>query len=168
MLVLLARHGCRRRRWAWPGHGGSDLPRSARSRTTGTTGSGVLLPATCSTSRTARSRAPGGELVVDERHPIQLSVPSAIGAAPWRLMLVYDDPPTPPPRLFRPHARLAVTIPTVDAATRPAARVRRPADDPRRRREKGELHDLPPHAEWSVGPPGTANSVLAQPLSQKR
>jgi Protein of unknown function (DUF2771) len=89
-----------------------------------------------------------GELPVTERDPVQLSVPTAIGRAPWRLLQVYDDPANTTTTVFRPDTRLAVTIPTVD---------------PRRGRlagvvvqlltlvidETGQLRDVP-HAEWSV------------------
>ena len=33
-----------------------------------------------------------GELPVNERDPVQLSVPTAIARAPWRLLRVYEDP----------------------------------------------------------------------------
>ena len=89
-----------------------------------------------------------GELSVTEREPVQLSVPEAIGHAPWRLLRVYSDERNTTTTVYRPDTRLAVTIPTVD---------------PQRGRvvglvvqlltlvqdQNGELHDLP-HAEWSV------------------
>jgi hypothetical protein len=89
-----------------------------------------------------------GELAVTERFPVQLSVPRAIGRAPWRLLQVYDDPANTTSTIFRPGSRLAATIPTVD---------------PQRGRltgivvqlltlvldSGGELTDVP-HAEWSV------------------
>ena len=89
-----------------------------------------------------------GELSVTEREPVQLSVPEAIGHAPWRLLRVYSDERNTTTTVYRPGTRLAVTIPTVD---------------PQRGRvvglvvqlltlvqdQNGELHDLP-HAEWSV------------------
>jgi len=53
-----------------------------------------------------------GELPVTERGVVQLGVPEAIGAAPWRLLEVYQDGETA--RTFRSGSRLAVTIPTVD------------------------------------------------------
>lgn len=53
-----------------------------------------------------------GELPVTERDPVQLAVPAAIGDAPWRLLMVYDDGDTA--RTFLAGTRLAVTIPTVD------------------------------------------------------
>ena len=89
-----------------------------------------------------------GELAVSARYPVQLSVPARIGQAPWRLLRVYEDDNNTTTSAFRPGARLAVTVPTVD---------------PQRGRvvglvvqlltlvkdQNGELHDLP-HAEWSV------------------
>jgi len=89
-----------------------------------------------------------GELSVTERDPVQLSVPTAISRAPWRLLRVYEDETNTTTTVYRPDTRLAVTIPTVD---------------PQRGRtvglvvqlltlvqdQNGELRDLP-HAEWSV------------------
>ena len=89
-----------------------------------------------------------GQLAVSARYPVQLSVPARIGQAPWRLLQVYEDEQKTMTSAFRPGARLAVTVPTVD---------------PQRGRvvglvvqlltlvkdQNGELHDLP-HAEWSV------------------
>jgi hypothetical protein len=89
-----------------------------------------------------------GQLRVDARDRVQLSVPTAIGRAPWRLLQVYEDPRNTIETVFRPNTRLAITIPTVD---------------PRRGRlagvvvqlltlvvnQNGELVDAP-HAEWSV------------------
>lgn len=89
-----------------------------------------------------------GELSVNARYPVQLSVPAQIGQAPWRLLRVYEDERNTTTTAYRPGTRLAVTVPTVD---------------PQRGRlvglvvqlltlvkdQNGELHDLP-HAEWSV------------------
>lgn len=55
-----------------------------------------------------------GELPVNARDPVQLSVPSAIGHAPWGLSLWYEDLPEPSTALFRRDSRMAVTIPTVN------------------------------------------------------
>jgi hypothetical protein len=88
------------------------------------------------------------QLSVNEDYPVQLSVPSAIARAPWRLLKVYADERDTTTTSFRPGTRLAVTVPTVD---------------PQRGRvvglvvqlltlvqdETGELRDLP-HAEWSL------------------
>jgi hypothetical protein len=94
-----------------------------------------------------------GELPVNQRYPVQLSVPEAISRAPWRLVQVYEDPTNATITMFRPGTRLAVTIPTVD---------------PQRGRLTGivvqlltlvvdnsQLNDITtvramPHAEWSV------------------
>ncbi len=89
-----------------------------------------------------------GELPVNERYPVQLSVPTSIGHAPWRLLRVYEDPRDTTTTLYRPDTSLAVTIGTAD---------------PQRGRlmgvavqlltlvidQNGELADVP-HAEWSV------------------
>ncbi|WP_111512700.1 DUF2771 domain-containing protein [Mycobacterium kyogaense] len=87
-----------------------------------------------------------GELPVSGRHPVQLSLPSEIAKAPWVLLRAYEDGDVV--EEFRPNARLAVTIPTVDA---------------QRGRLTGFAVQLPtlvrdqdgnefpvPHAEWSV------------------
>jgi hypothetical protein len=102
----------------------------------------VLNPNDCQESQSQ------GELPVTVRDPVQLSVPTAIGRAPWRLLRVYRDPADATVTLFRPGTRLAVTIPTVD---------------PRRGRLTGVVVQLltvardragqwlvVPHAEWSV------------------
>lgn len=89
-----------------------------------------------------------GQLPVNARYPVQLSVPARIGHAPWRLLRVYEDDRDTVATSYRPGTRLAVTVPTVD---------------PRRGKvmglvvqlltlvkdQNGELRDLP-HAEWSV------------------
>jgi len=89
-----------------------------------------------------------GAVAVNDREPVQLSVPSAISRAPWRLLKVYEDDRNTTTTMFRPGTQLAVTIPTAD---------------PQRGRvvgfvvqlmtlvrdETGAVFDLP-HAEWSV------------------
>jgi hypothetical protein len=87
-----------------------------------------------------------GELVVDGRHPVQLSVPPEIARAPWQLGRAYEDSDVVDE--FRPDSRLAVTIPTVD---------------PHRGKLTGIVVQLPTlvrdeegnefplsHAEWSI------------------
>lgn len=89
-----------------------------------------------------------GELRVNDRDPVQLSVPSAIGTAPWRLLQVYEDPADTTLSVFRPNARLAVTIPTVDPQrgrlTGIAVQLLTLVQD-----QTGEVFEVP-HAEWSV------------------
>ena len=91
-----------------------------------------------------------GELRVNARDPVQLSVSTSIGRAPWLLLPVYEDaanPSTPPP-FYPPGSRLAVTIPTVDAKqgrlTGIAVQLLTVVRD-----RAGEQHYVP-HAEWSV------------------
>ncbi|BBZ30327.1 hypothetical protein MMAD_46220 [Mycolicibacterium madagascariense] len=89
-----------------------------------------------------------GQLSVTSRDPVQLSVPPAIARAPWVLIRAYEGNGDSAVDEFRPGARIAVTIPTVD---------------PRRGRLTGIAVQLPtlvrdeagnefpwPHAEWSV------------------
>ena len=89
-----------------------------------------------------------GELPVNDHDPVQLSVPAAIGGAPWRLLRVYEDPADTTTTVFRPDTRLAVTIPTVDPhrgrLTGVVVQLLTLVVD-----ESGELRDVP-HAEWSV------------------
>jgi hypothetical protein len=89
-----------------------------------------------------------GELPVTERFPVQLSVPQAIGRAPWRLLQVYEDPNNTTSTMFRPASRLAVTIPTVHRQrgrlTGIVVQLLTLVVD-----RNGELTDVP-HAEWSV------------------
>ncbi len=89
-----------------------------------------------------------GELTVNARDPVQLSVSERIAAAPWRLLRVYQNPADTTVSVFRPDARLAVTIPTVDpqrgrlsgVVVQLMTLVRTP---------DGQVTDMP-HAEWSV------------------
>jgi hypothetical protein len=89
-----------------------------------------------------------GTLPVNARDPVQLSVPTAIGRAPWRLLRVYEDPANTTTTVFRPNSRLAVTIPTVDPQrgrlTGIVVQLMTLVLDP-----AGELRGAP-HAEWSV------------------
>ena len=89
-----------------------------------------------------------GELPVDKHDPVQLSVPAEIGRAPWRLLLVYENPLDTTVSVFPPESRLAVTIPTVDPLrgrlTGVAVQLLTLVLT-----QNGELHELP-HAEWSV------------------
>jgi hypothetical protein len=100
----------------------------------------VLNPTNCETPKS------DGQLTVDPRHPVQLSVPPEIARAPWVLVRSYEGADVVDE--FRPDTKLAVTIPTVD---------------PHRGRLFGLAVQLPtlvrdeagnefpvPHAEWSV------------------
>jgi hypothetical protein len=89
-----------------------------------------------------------GALAVDGRDPVQLSVPSAIGRAPWLLRAFYDDPRDTTLEVFRPNSRLAVTIPTVGSnggrLNRVVVQLLTLVQD-----EKGDVFPTP-HAEWAV------------------
>ena len=89
-----------------------------------------------------------GELPVNDRDPVQVSVPDAIARAPWRLLKVYENPIDTTVSVFRPDTRLAVTIPTVDEQrgrlTGIAVQLLTLVQD-----QTGEVFDVP-HAEWSV------------------
>jgi uncharacterized protein DUF2771 len=89
-----------------------------------------------------------GELRVNSKDPVQLSVPPSIGRAPWWLLRVYEDSVIPTTTFYRPGDRLAVTIPTVDPQhgrlTGIAVQLMTLVVD-----RSGELQGVP-HAEWSV------------------
>src|SRR5271163_80103 len=89
-----------------------------------------------------------GELPVNSRDPVQLSVPPSIGRAPWWLLRVYEDSAVPATTFYRPDSRLAVTIPTVDPRrgrlSGIAVQLMTVVVDP-----SGEVLGVP-HAEWSV------------------
>ena len=89
-----------------------------------------------------------GELRVNSHAPVQLSVPTSIGQAPWWLLTVYEDSAIPTTTFYRPGSRLAVTIPTVDPhhgkLTGIAVQLMTVFVDP-----SGEVQGIP-HAEWSV------------------
>ncbi len=100
----------------------------------------VLNPTECETPRS------DGELAVDARNAVQLSVPQAIARAPWVLVRSYEGADVVDE--FRSSSTLAVTIPTMD---------------PHRGRLFGFAVQLPTlvrdeagnefpwtHAEWSV------------------
>lgn len=55
-----------------------------------------------------------GELTVNSRHPVQLSVSEPIARAPWVLQLAYEDSPIPHTEWIRPNSRRTLTIPTLD------------------------------------------------------
>lgn len=148
-LVVLAAAGAGVGAWRWASaQAGTDLPQvSAYSRGT-TVRVGPYLYCNVINLNECVTDSAQEQLSVSEDYPVQLSVPSAIARAPWRLLKVYADERDTTTSSFRPGTHLAVTVPTVD---------------PQRGRvmglvvqlltlvqdETGELRDLP-HAEWSV------------------
>lgn len=89
-----------------------------------------------------------GDLEVDSRNPVQLSVPPAIAKAPWLLLRTYEDADAPVVQEFRPDTTLAVTIPSYDArfGKLTGIVVQLPTLV---RDEAGNEFPLP-HAEWAV------------------
>ena len=89
-----------------------------------------------------------GVLGVNDRNPVQLSVPSEISRAPWLLRSFYDDPRDTTLEVSRPNARLAATIATVGShggrLNRVVVQLLTLVKD-----ERGDLLPVP-HAEWSV------------------
>lgn len=148
-LVVLAAAGAGVGAWRWAAdHAGTDLPEvSAYSRGTTVRMAPYLYCNVINLNECVNDSAQE-QLSVSEDYPVQLSVPSAIARAPWRLLKVYADERDTTTTSFRPGTHLAVTVPTFE---------------PRRGRvmglvvqlltlvqdETGELRDLP-HAEWSL------------------
>lgn len=89
-----------------------------------------------------------GALRVDDREPVQLSVPESIARAPWRLLKVYEDERDATATVFRPGARLAATIPTMDAQRGQLVGVVVQLMTLVRDQNGAEFQL--PHAEWSV------------------
>lgn len=89
-----------------------------------------------------------GELPVTERDPVQLSVPTQIANAPWRLLRVYEESIDTTVSVYRPDSQLAETVPTVDPQrgrlTGIVVQLLTLVLDP-----SGQLQSVP-HAEWSV------------------
>ena len=89
-----------------------------------------------------------GELAVTKNDPVQLSVPSAVSRAPWRLLRVYENPIDTTVTYFAPKTTLAVTVPTVDPdrgrLTGLAVQLLTLVQD-----QDGQEFALP-HAEWSI------------------
>lgn len=148
-LVVLAAAGAGAAAWrVVSDHAPSELPTiSAYSRGTAVRIGPYLYCNVVDLNDCAEERVQG-ELSVSENYPVQLSIPAAIGRAPWRLLKVYADERNSTTASYRPGSHLAVTVPTVD---------------PQRGRvvglvvqlltlvqdQNGDLRDLP-HAEWSL------------------
>ena len=148
ILVVLASVGAGVGAWALTRHHGTAQPEISAYSHGETVRVGPYLYCNVINLNDCAKSSVQAELSVSEGEPVQLSVPEAIGQAPWRLLRVYSDERNTTTTVYRPDTRLAVTIPTVD---------------PQRGRvvglvvqlltlvqdQNGELHDLP-HAEWSV------------------
>lgn len=148
-LVVLAAAGAGAGAWRWAAENASSgLPQvSAYSRGTTVRMDPYLYCNVINLNECVTDSAQE-QLSVSEDYPVQLSVPTEIARAPWRLLKVYADERNTTTTSFRPGTHLAVTVPTFE---------------PRRGRviglvvqlltlvqdETGELRDLP-HAEWSL------------------
>lgn len=147
-LVVLAAVGAGIGAWALVRRDGPPLPQiSAYSRGTTVRVDPYLYCNVVNLDDCVKGVAQG-ELSVNARYPIQLSVPERISDAPWRLLRVYEDEEDTVATAFRPGTTLAVTVPTVDPQRGKimglAVQVLTLVKD-----QNGELRDLP-HAEWSV------------------
>jgi hypothetical protein len=147
-LVMLASVGAGLGAWLHTRHDSSGLPEiSVYSQGKTVRVAPFLYCNVIDLNDCAQSAAPG-QLSVSDGYPVQLSVPSAISRAPWRLLKVYADERDTTTTVYRPDTTLAVTIPTVDPqrgrVVGVVVQLLTLVQD-----ENGELLDLP-HAEWSV------------------
>jgi hypothetical protein len=147
-LVVLAAAGAGVGAWLLARDHGSGLPEvSAYSRGT-TIHVGPYLYCNVVDLNDCLTDAAQGELSVSERYPVQVSIPAAIGDAPWRLLKVYAEERDTTTTSYRPGTHLAVTVPTVDPQRGRlmglVVQLLTLVQDP-----QGELFDVP-HAEWSV------------------
>jgi hypothetical protein len=86
-----------------------------------------------------------GELAVDRRHAVQLSVPPAIARGLWLLVRSYEGGDVVD--TYRAHTRMAVTIPTYDALRGKLFGIA--VQLPTLVNINGETEPAP-HAEWSI------------------
>lgn len=147
-LVLLASIGAGTAAYRWSRNSVSRLPEiSAYSRGETTRVGPYYFCSVTNLDDCVRDGAQG-TLRVNDRDPVQLSVPSSISKAPWRLLKVYEDELNTTATKFRPGTRLAATIPTLDrnrgrligVVVQLMTLVRD---------QNGAEFELP-HAEWSV------------------
>ncbi len=147
IAVVLASGGAGVAAWLLTRHSGQDLPEISAFTHGQLVRVGPYLYCNVLNLNDCADAGTQGELSVNHNDPVQLSVPSAIGAAPWRLILAYEEPDTDQVVAFPPGDRLAVTIPTVDPQrgrlTGLAVQL------PTLVEVDGELREMP-HAEWSV------------------
>ena len=113
-LVVLASAGAGVAAYRWSRHSVSRLPEiSAYSRGQISRVGPYFFCNVVNLDDCVRDGAQGA-LRVDDREPVQLSVPESIARAPWRLLKVYEDERDTTATVFRPGAQLAATIPTMD------------------------------------------------------
>lgn len=148
VLVVLASAGAGIGAWLLTRDTGSRLPEISVYSHGNSTRVGPYLYCSVRNLNDCQNPRTQGQVPVSERYPVQLSVPAAIGRAPWRLLRVYSDERNSTSTVYRPNTSLAVTIPTVDPQrgrlTGIVVQLLTLVMD-----ETGQLRDLP-HAEWSV------------------
>ncbi|GAA2811895.1 DUF2771 domain-containing protein [Mycolicibacterium pallens] len=148
VLVVLASAGAGVGAWALTRDTGSDLPEISAYSHGKAVRVGPYVYCNVVNLNDCQNPQNQGQLSVTERYPVQLSVPTSIGRAPWRLLRVYEDERNSTTTIYRPNTELAVTIPTVDPQrgrlTGVVVQLLTLVQD-----QNGELSDAP-HAEWSV------------------
>ena len=148
LLVVLASAGAGVGAWALTRDTGSQLPEISVYSHGRSVRVGPFVYCNVMNLNDCQNPQTQGELSVDERYPVQLSVPTSIGRAPWRLLRVYEDERNSTTTIYRHNTELAVTIPTVDPQrgklTGVVVQLLTLVQD-----QNGELRDAP-HAEWSV------------------
>ncbi|WP_319430265.1 DUF2771 domain-containing protein [Mycobacterium sp. RTGN5] len=148
VLVALASIGAGFGAWALTRDTGSKLPEISAYSHGHSVRIGPFVYCNVMNLNDCQNPQTQGELSVTERYPVQLSVPTSIGRAPWRLLRVYEDERNSTTTIYRPDTELAVTIPTVDPQrgklTGVVVQLLTLVQD-----QNGELRDAP-HAEWSV------------------
>ena len=146
--VVIASAGAGVAAYRWVGHDESSLPQISAYALGHTVRVGPFFYCNVVDLRDCARDETEGVLRIDDRGPVQLSVPGAISDAPWRLLKVYEDERNTTTTMFRPGSHLAVTIPTTDVQRGKMVGVVVQLMT-LVRDEKNEVFDLP-HAEWSV------------------
>lgn len=148
VLVVLASVGAGVGAWVLTRNAGSHLPEISAYSHGRSVRVGPFVYCNVVNLNDCQNPQTQGELPVTDKFPVQLSVPAAIGQAPWRLLRVYEDERNSTSTIYRPNTELAVTIPTVDPQrgklTGVAVQLLTLVQD-----QNGDLQDAP-HAEWSV------------------
>ena len=147
-LVVLASAGAGVAAFRWAHHPGPGLPQISAYARGHTERVGPYFFCSVVNLDDCVKNGDSGTLRVDDREPVQLSVPAAIAKAPWRMLTVYEDERNTTTTLFRPGSTLAVTVPTV---ARLRGRVVGVVVQLMTlvRDQNNTVFDLP-HAEWSV------------------
>lgn len=147
-LVAVGSAGGGAAAYRWARDSGTGLPEISAYSGGQTTRVGPYFYCNVTDLNDCRRDGTQGALRVSDRAPVQLSVPAAIGRAPWRLLRVYEDERNTTTTVFRPGTRLATTIATADPARGRMVGVVVQLMTLVRDQDEA-VFDLP-HAEWSV------------------